>query len=143
MDTLGQGRKVGIICTDHYTRMPRCGLMQANEMPPVEREHNPLFCHGKRQNLRIRDGLSSPTTLHRRQDVMPEAPQDLHDRQGEIFVAIATRHASRRFVRKNVVLDLLVVRACIGPGIGQVLGSQRWIASQEIGFTRAETFCLD
>ncbi len=143
MDTLGQGRKVGIICTDHYTRMPRCGLMQANEMPPVEREHNPLFCHGKRQNLRIRDGLSSPTTLHRRQDVMPEAPQDLHDRQGEIFVAIATRHASRRFVRKNVVLDLLVVRAGIGPGIGQVLGSQRWIASQEIGFTRAETFCLD
>lgn len=80
MDMLGQGRKVGIIRTDHHARMLRCGLMQANEMPLVEREYDPLCCYGKRQDLRIRDGLASPAALHRRQDVMPEAPQALHDR---------------------------------------------------------------
>jgi hypothetical protein len=43
-------------------------------MPPVEREHDPLFCYGKRQDICIRNGLPSPATLCRRQDVMPEAP---------------------------------------------------------------------
>jgi len=87
--------------------------------------------------------LSGPATLRSRQDVMTEAPQDLHDWQGKIFVGIAPRHLSRRFVRKNVVLYLLLVRTGIGPGISQILGSQRRIASQEIGFTRAKTFCVD
>ena len=103
-------------------RMLRCGLMQANEMPSIEREHDSLCCDGKRENLRIRDRLSSPATLRRRQDVMPEAPQDLHNRQGKIFVGIAPRHPSRRFVRKNLALDFLLVRTGIGPGVGQILG---------------------
>ena len=143
MDTLGQGRKVRIVRTDHHPRMLRRGMMQPNEMPPVEREHDPLCCDGKGQDIRIRDGLSGPATLRRRQDVMPEAPQDLHDRQGKIFVGIAPRHASCRFVRKNVVLDLLLVRTGIGPGVGEILGPQCRIAPQEVGFTRAKTFCLD
>ena len=112
-------------------------------MPLIEYEHDPLFCLGKCEDIRIRERLSSPATLRSRQDVMTEAPQDLHDWQGKIFVAVALRHASRRFVRKNVVLDLLVVHTGIGPSISQILGSQRRIAAQEIGLTRAKTFCLD
>ncbi len=118
MDTLGQCRKIGIIRTDHNTRMLRCGLMQSNEMPSIEREHDALFCHGKRQDIHIRDCLPGPATLRSRQDVMTEAPQDLHDGQGKIFVGIAPRHPSCRFVRKNIVLNLLLVRTGIGPCIG-------------------------
>ena len=94
--------------------------MQSNEMPSIEREHDPLFCHGKREDIRIRDRLPGPATLRSRQDVMTEAPQDLHDWQGKIFVGIAPRHSSRRFVGKNVVLYLLLVRTGIGPGMGQI-----------------------
>jgi hypothetical protein len=53
--------------------------MQSDEMPSIECEHGPLFCHGKCEDIRIRDRLSGPATLRSRQDVMTEAPQDLHD----------------------------------------------------------------
>ncbi len=58
-------------------------------------------------------------------------------------VLLAPRHRLRRFVGLDLVLDLLSVRTGIGPRIGQILGPQRGIAPQEVGFTGAQTFRLD
>jgi len=118
MDTLCQGGKVRIKRADYNARMLRCGLMQANEMPPIKREHNSLLCHGKRQDIGIRYRLPGSAALGSREDVMAEVPQSLHDWQGKVFVGIAPRHQSRRFIDLDLVLDLLLVRTGIGPRIG-------------------------
>src|SRR5262245_28600641 len=115
MDTLCQGGKIGIKRADHHARMLRCGLMQSNEMPPIEREHDALLCHGKRQYISIRYGLPGPATFGSCQELMAKAPQDLHDWQGKVFVGIAPRHWLCRFVGLDLALDLLLVRTGIGP----------------------------
>ena len=143
VDALCQGRKVGIKRTDHNTSMPWCGMMQSNEMPPIEREHNPLLCNGKCQHVCIRHRLPRPATIGGCEDIVAHVPQGLHCWQGKVFVRIAPRHPSRRFVRMDLLLDLLSVGTGIGPCIGKILCPQCGIAPQEIGFTGAKVFGLD
>ena len=101
------------------------------------------LCHGKRQHIGIRYRLPGPAALGSRQALMAEAPQDLHDWQGKVFVGVAPRHRSRCLVGLDLVLDLLLVRTGIGPRMSQILGPQCRIAPQAVGFTGAQTFRLD
>jgi hypothetical protein len=56
---------------------------------------------------------------------------------------MGTGNEKCRFVGMNLVLDLLPVRTGIGPCIGQICSPQGGIAPQEVGFTGAQTLCLD
>ena len=143
VDTLCQGGKVGIKRTNHNASMHGRGVMQSNEMASVERDHDPVLCHGECQDIRIRYRLPGPTALGSRQDIVTQEPQGLNCWEGKVLVRIAPRHRLRRFVGLDLVLDLLSVRTGIGPRIGQILGPQRGIAPQEVGFTGAQTFRLD
>jgi hypothetical protein len=116
--------------------------MQPHEMASIERDHKALLCHGKRQDIHIRYRLPGPATLGCRQDVMAEAPQSLYGGQRKVFVGIAPRHRSCRFVGTDLLLDLLSMRTSISPRVGQILSPQRRIALQEVGFTGAQTFRL-
>jgi hypothetical protein len=143
MDTLCQGGKVGIKRTDDNAGMCGRGVMQANEMPSIERDHDPVLCHGKRQDIRIRNRLACSAALDRREDIVAQVPQGLHGWEGKVLVRITPRYRSRRFVGMNLVLDFLPVRTGIGPRIGKILGPQGGIAPQEVGFTGAQTLRLD
>jgi hypothetical protein len=70
MDTLCQGDKVEIKCTDNYAGMRGCRVMQPNEMAAIEGDHNPLLRHGKRQDLHIRNRLACAAALDRREDIV-------------------------------------------------------------------------
>jgi hypothetical protein len=74
VDALCQGHKVGIKRTDHNAGMRGHGLMQPNEMASIERDHDPLRGHRKRQHVRIGHCLPSPAALGRRQDIVAQAP---------------------------------------------------------------------
>jgi len=143
MDTLCQGGKVGIKRTDDNAGMRGRGVMQPNEMASIERDHDPVLRHSKRQYIRIRNRLSRSAALDSRQDIMAQAPQGLHCWEGKVLVGIAPRHRSRRFVGMDLLLDLLPVRTGIAPRIGKILGPQGGIAPQEFGFTGAQTLRLD
>ena len=119
------------------------GVMQPNEMASIERDHDPVLLHGKRQYVRIRNCLPRPAAVGSRQDIVAQAPQGLNCWEGKILIGIAPRHQSRRFVGEDLLLDLLPVRTGIGPCIGQILGPQHRIAPQEFRFTGAKTFRLD
>ena len=122
MDTLCQGGKVGIKRTDDNASMRGRGVMQPHEMASIERDHDPVLRHGKRQDICIRNRLSCSAALDSRQDVVTQAPQGLHCWEGTILVGIAPRHRSRRFVGMNLLLDFFPVRTSISPRIGQILG---------------------
>src|SRR5574341_424918 len=97
MDTLCQGGKVGIKCTNYNTSMRGRGMMQPNEMASIERDHDPVLCHGKCQDIRIRYRLPGHTALDSRQDIVIQEPQGLNCSEGKVLVRIAPCHRSRRF----------------------------------------------
>jgi hypothetical protein len=123
MNTLCQGDKVGIKRTDDNAGMRGHGVMQPNEMASIEGDHDPVLCHGKRQDIRIRNRLSSLLALDSRQDIVAKTPQGLHGWEGKVLVRIVPRHRLRRFVGMDLLLDLRPVRTGISPRIGQILGS--------------------
>jgi len=55
---------------------------------------------------------------------MAQPPQSNDHLQGKILVRIELRHASGFLVLSNLSINLSRVRACIGPGIYQIFGTQ-------------------
>ena len=70
---------------------------------------------------------------------MPQSPQLPDDLHRDIFVRIETGHALSSLVLANLRLDFLGMRARVGPGVDQVLGTEMRVGNQQGLFAGAQT----
>ena len=117
--------------------------MKADKMPTVVCNDDPILPDRSRQHRLIRRSLTRDSTFSGCPNIMAQFAQDLHDAQGEIFVCVEQGHGSRRLVVDDLLLDLLAVLPCVGPGIGQVFRAQGRVIAQQFRFAHSQSLQLD
>jgi hypothetical protein len=85
--------EVHIECADHNSCMGRLIQVQANEMPPIERQNNPRLICCQLQDRVIRYTPSTDTCLGSREHIMPEAPERFNDREREVLIGEQPCHS--------------------------------------------------
>lgn len=138
VNALREGLVVPIERADNDPCMLRLFVMQPNEMPPIERDQNALLRRRQAQDLAIRhSAVGLPHVLHG-QHIMTTTAQGVDRRQREVFVGKHPGHGLGQFVVHNLLLNLVAMRAVVGPCVGKVLGAQGGITVEQLGFGRPE-----
>src|SRR5260370_1241589 len=73
------------------------------------------------------------------QHVVPQLAQFLHYWEREVLVRVEAGHTLRFLIFANLLLDFVPVRADVSPGIGQILGTQRRVGSEQFRLARAQS----
>lgn len=104
--------------------------MEADEVPSVKGQHHTIAGNGGGEDILVWKGLPSATAFRSGQHIMATTTKPLNRRQREVLVSVQTGHRSRCFVSRDKGLHFIPMRSRIGPGVGQVFGTQRWIVEK-------------
>lgn len=111
------GNEIRIECTDDDAGMLGPCLVEADEMPAIERQDGtPVVC-GEGEHGLVRLSPTSSTSRLHRGHIMTEVPQLDDNWQGKILITEQPRHRLRCFVVVNLAIDLPCVRPHISPRI--------------------------
>lgn len=133
VDAPGKVRKRRVGSADDNARVVGGDDVQANEVATIEGDHRTIRGNGKGHDILVRHCLPGPATVCCGQDIVSKTPQCLHGIEREILVGIQARQGSCVLVLGDLCIDLGLVRAGIGPGIGQILSLQQWVVAQQVG----------
>lgn len=134
----GESCTIRVNRTNNNAGMHGSLLVQSHEMSAVIRQDCPFHGDGVSQDFRIRHLLPCMTRFGRSQHIMPQPTQFQHGWEREVLIGVEPRHAeSRLVIGSSLSLDFGPVAPHIVPGIGQILGRDRRVRTQDITIRNA------
>lgn len=121
--------EVRIKCADDDAGVVGAFVVEANEVLAIEREQDPSFRAGERENLVVRHGLAGFPRIHNGQGLVAQPTQFQYDRQREILVGVESRHGSGGLVLLDLAVDLVPMGARVSPCVHEILGPEGRIAA--------------
>jgi hypothetical protein len=138
MDASRLPRKIGIHGANDDSGVLWLYAVKVDKVLAVERQHGTTVCDGKIQHGLVRPRLSDPAGFGGCQHVVAQSAEFVDYRPRKVLVPVQPNHPSCFLVGPNLLVDLVTVQSDVRPGSGQVIGTQGWIAAQEIGFACSE-----
>ena len=138
INPLGLSVKVQVERTHDDPGVSRMLPVQTHEVPSIERDHRAAIGNSQVQGGFVVHRFTSVTHVSKSHDVVTKATQGLDDREREVLVGEQARHSAlRRFVLADLPVDLVTMRAHVGPRVGEIFGLQGGVCLEQHRFSRA------
>src|SRR5690242_7393820 len=98
--------------------------MELDEVPAVESQHGSPFGMSEGQDRVVGDSLLGLSCFMGSPYVVAQLLQCLDDRPREVFVGVEPGHGSSALVVADLPVDLVAMRANVGPGVHEILGPE-------------------
>ena len=143
IDPVGLSFEVQVERTHHDPGVSGMRPMQTHEVSSIERDDRAAIGKSKVQDGFVLHRFTSVTHVSKSHDVVTKAAQGLDDRERKVLVGEQARHGSlRRFVLADLPVDLVAMRAHVGPCVGEIFGLQGGVCLEQHRFSRAKPASL-
>jgi hypothetical protein len=125
IDSLGEREAIGVVGARDNTAVSWIASVEAMEISAVERENRSAERGRPRQDVGVRNSLIGPMVGARRQHIVAECYEEIHERCGSVFIGIKGGHASLgRLVPLDRPIDFLGMHHVVVPGRVQIISGQ-------------------
>jgi len=141
IDSSGERHKITVGCAHDDSRMSWILFVEFHEVPTVERDQAAALIDREPQHRTVGNGLPTKAAFLHGHHVVPQQAQFLRHGERNVFIRVELGHQaefSGGFVVAYLLLNFGPVGMPVGPRLDQILGTQRRVGAQQVGFAGPE-----